>query len=95
MRQAFGFTGESEASAPREIIPKAGDEFTVLERWLDLDSSGQVSGDAFQEGKTLTFGQRMFTWKTLDAAAGDYAVGFVVEDLDGNQQQALTRITVR
>jgi hypothetical protein len=48
-----------------------------------------------QEGNTLTFGQQMFTWKTLDAAAGDYAVGFVVEDLDGNKKEALTRITVK
>ena len=53
------------------------------------------SGSVSQEGSTLTFGSKMFTWKTLDAAAGDYAVGFVVEDLDGNQQEALTRITVR
>jgi hypothetical protein len=37
----------------------------------------------------------MFTWKTLDAAAGDYVVGFIVEDLDGKAQQAFTRISVK
>jgi len=95
MRQVFGFTGESEASAPREITPSAGDRFTVREEWLDLDSNGQVSATVFQDGSTLTFGAQMFTWETLDAAAGDYALGFVVADLDGNQQQALTGITVR
>ena len=95
MRQVFVFTGESEAGAPREVTPSAGDKFTVQEKWLDMDSSGQVTGSAFQEGKTLTFGQQMFTWKTLDAAAGEYAVGFVVEDLDGNQQQSFTGITVQ
>ncbi len=50
---------------------------------------------AYQEGGTLTFGRQAFTWKTLDAAAGNYMVGFVVEDLDGNRQQSQTRITVK
>jgi len=94
MRQAFGFTGESEASAPREITPVSGDRFAVMEEWLDLNSSGQVTGRSLEEGTTLTFGSQMFTWETMDAAAGDYVVGFVVEDLDGNQQQALLQIAV-
>jgi hypothetical protein len=94
MRQVFGFTGEDEASAPREIIPNAGDTFTVLETWLELDSNGQIANTVTQPGRTLTFSDQMFTWKTLDAAAGDYVVGFEVEDLDGNRQQSRTRITV-
>jgi len=94
MRQAYGFTGESQASAPREITPAAGDRFTVLEQWLDLDGSGQVTGTTTEEGETLTFGNEMLTMKTLDAAAGEYVVGFVVEDLDGQRQQAFTRISV-
>ena len=44
---------------------------------------------------SLVFGKQTFTWKTLDAAAGNYFVGFVVEDLDGNRQQSLIRITVK
>ncbi|MDD5591207.1 MAG: clostripain-related cysteine peptidase [Dehalococcoidales bacterium] len=95
LRQVFGFTGEREASAPREITPSAGDTFTVLETWLDLDQSGEVLDTASQQGSTLTFGSEMFTWETFDAAVGEYAVGFVVEDLDGNQQQAMTRINVK
>ncbi|MDD4986542.1 MAG: clostripain-related cysteine peptidase, partial [Dehalococcoidales bacterium] len=95
LRQVFGFTGESEAGAPREITPSAGDTFTVLETWLDLDQSGEVLDTASQQGSTLTFGSGMFTWETFDAAVGEYAVGFVVEDLDGNQQQAITRINVK
>lgn len=67
----------------------------MTETWLDLDSSGNVTNTVYQEGGTLTFGKQMLTWKTLDAAAGSYMVGFVVEDLDGNRQQSLTQITVR
>ena len=48
-----------------------------------------------QEGGTLTFGDQMFTWEVPDAAAGDYVVGFVVDNLDGNRQQAFKEVTVR
>ena len=94
MRQVFGFTGDGETGAPREIIPQAGDTFTIAETWMDLDESGQVVKNATQEGGTLTFGAEPFTWKELDAAAGDYIVGFIVEDLDGNAQEVYTQVTV-
>lgn len=95
LRQVFGFTGQEMEGAPREVVPTPGDTFTVLERWLDLDSQGRVTKVAYQKGKTLTFGDRPFKWQTLDAAAGDYIVGFIVEDLDGNQTAAYTQITVK
>ena len=95
MRQVFGFTGEDMEGAPREILPSPGDTFTVLERWLDLDAQGNVKTVANQKGKTLTFGSQPFKWQTLDAAAGSYVVGFIVEDLDGNQTTAYTQVTVQ
>ncbi len=95
LRQAFGFTGEEMEGAPREILPLAGDTFTVLERWLDLDAQGNVQKTAYQTGKTLTFGGQPFKWQTLDAAAGSYVVGFIVEDLDGNQTVSYTQLTVQ
>jgi hypothetical protein len=94
MRQVFGFTGSSEAGAPREITPNSGDTFTVTETWLDVDSNGNIVNTVTRPGNTLTFSDQMFTSVTKDAAAGDYVVGFDVEDLDGNRQQQLTQITV-
>lgn len=94
LQHVFGFT-EGEAGAPREIIPQAGDTFTVKEKWLDLDAAGQVTGTAFQEGGTLVFSGQPFTWSEIYAAAGEYVVGFIVEDLDGNQRAAYTQILVR
>ncbi|HEX7973180.1 MAG TPA: hypothetical protein VF498_02135, partial [Anaerolineales bacterium] len=54
MRQVFGFTDPNETGGACEIIPQAGDTFTILEKWLDLDASGQVSQPATQEGPVLT-----------------------------------------
>jgi hypothetical protein len=90
----FGFTGEGGAGAPREIIPQPGDSFTVLERWLDLDARGSVVQESAQAGGTLVFGDQNFVWEEMYAAPGDYIVGFVVEDLDGNPYQVYEQVRV-
>ncbi len=95
LRQVFGFTGDETTGAPREIIPEPGDRFTILENWMDLDQNGKVVQRATQQGDTLTFGRQPFTWKELDAAAGNYVVGFIVEDLDGNATATYAPVTVR
>jgi hypothetical protein len=95
LTQVFGFTGENGTGAPREIIPQAGDTFTILEKWLDLDAQGNVVQEATQPGDTLTFGNRMFTWTEMDAAPGDYLVGFIVSDLDGAKKEVYTRVSVQ
>ena len=61
---------------------------------MDLDEQGRVVNQATEEGETLTFGEAMFTWSTLDAAPGDYVVGLIAEDLDGNKQQVYAQVTV-
>lgn len=93
MRQVFGFTDPNETGGACEIIPQAGDTFTILEKWLDLDASGQVSQPATQEGPVLTIGSQPFKWKEVYAAPGDYIVGFIVQDLDGNSQEVYTQVT--
>ncbi len=47
-----------------------------------------------ENGKTLTFGSQPFKWVELYAAQGQYVVGFIVQDLDGNQYPVYTPITV-
>ena len=94
LQQVFGFTGADSTGAPREILPEPGDTVTVLEQWLDLDSSGNVVERVLEQGDTLTFGSEPLRWVELDAAVGDYIVGFIVEDLDGNQQQVFTDLRV-
>ena len=94
LRQVFGFTGQGGTGAPREIVPQAGDTFTVLEKWMDLDERGKVVQVATQEGGSLTFRDQMFAWEELDAAPGEYVVGFIVQDLDGNAFEGYTEVTV-
>ncbi|MCJ7703598.1 MAG: clostripain-related cysteine peptidase [Anaerolineales bacterium] len=94
LRQVFGFTGQVETGAPREIIPQTGDQFTVIDQWMDMDPSGKVTGMVPIEGETLTFGDDMFRWEEIYAAVGMYVVGFIVEDLDGNASPVYAQIRV-
>jgi hypothetical protein len=95
LRQVVSFTGDDQTGAPREIIPTQGDQFTIVETWMDLNQDGSVAQTAEQQGDTLTFGEQTFLWVEQDAAAGDYVVGFILQDLDGNSYRAFTQITVR
>ncbi|MEM7032056.1 MAG: clostripain-related cysteine peptidase [Chloroflexota bacterium] len=95
LRQVFGFTGQNGTGAPREIIPQTGDTFTIIENWLDLDPQGKVVQANAQQGDTLTFGSETFTWVDLDAAAGTYVVGFIVEDLDGQGIEVYQQVQVQ
>jgi hypothetical protein len=94
LRQVFGFSGEATTGAPREIIPQSGDQFTIIDQWMDLDSNGYVSGITPLAGETLTFGDEMFRWEEIYAAPGIYKVGFIIEDLDGNEYPVYTQIQV-
>ncbi|MBI3173477.1 MAG: hypothetical protein HYZ25_07150 [Chloroflexi bacterium] len=93
--QVLGYTGSDAAGAPREITPQTGDTFTLQDKWIDNVSAGDAMQASTQQGQTLTFGATPLKWQTLYAAAGQYVVGFVVEDLDGNQYPVYTSITVK
>jgi hypothetical protein len=95
LQQVVGFTGEADTGAPREIIPSTGDSFTVQETWLDLNQDGSVRERVSQDGITLFFGDDVLQWESLAAAPGRYVVGFVVEDMDGDQVQSFLPIQVR
>ena len=91
--QVFGITGSNDTGAPREITPGQGDTFTLLEKWIDNPSgNAQI---VYENGVTFTFGTEPFKWEQLYAAAGEYVVGFIIEDLDGNQYPVYTQITVQ
>jgi clostripain len=85
MTKIIGFTsGITQAiGAPRQILAQPGDKFTVLERGDDL-SQGEAGREAYvREGGTLTFSDQPFTLVTTPAPSGNYVVGIIAEDLDG------------
>ncbi len=95
LRQVMGFNQQDgDPGAPREITATAGDKFTVYETWLEPDGQGGLK-EGRQEGGTLTFREdQPFEWVELDAAAGDYVVGFIVADMEGNTTEGYTTVTV-
>jgi hypothetical protein len=95
LQRLYGFTGDQFTGAPREIQPQTGDSFTVIEEWLDLNEQGGVVERAYEAGGTLTFTDQMLAWEVMDMAAGNYVVGFIARDPDGQTQQVYTQITVR
>jgi hypothetical protein len=95
LRHVFGFNGADSTGALSEIIPQSGDSFTVQERWMDLDANGKVGNIATEAGDTLTFGDQPFTWIEQDAAAGQYVIGFIVQDLDGNKTEVYDQVVVQ
>jgi hypothetical protein len=95
LKQVYGLSGDASAGAPREIIPQAGDAFTVYNRWLEMGSDGQIAKIVSEPGQTITFGTQIPQWESLYAAAGDYVIGFIVEDLDGNRYPVYTQLTVK
>jgi hypothetical protein len=94
LTQVFGFTDYAGVGAPAEITPQTGDTFAVQQNWVTLDKNGKPSGSSLQYGETLTFGSSMFTWEEVYAAPGEYQLGIIVEDMDGNQTQSAASITV-
>jgi hypothetical protein len=94
LQQVFGFTGEGSTGAPREILPEAGDAFTLLEKWMELDENGQVTSISYQEGDTLTFSDQPFSWEEMYAAPGEYVVGYLVQDLDGKVYPVYASVNV-
>ena len=89
--QIFGFTGTDTAGAPREITPTEGDTFTIANKWLTNGGQDII----YEDGDTLTFGAAPFTWEQIYAPAGEYVVGFLVSDLDGNVFTSNTQVTVQ
>ena len=93
--QVFGYKGNNTAGAPAEITPEIGDTFTLSQKWMELDSSGNVSKIVYEDGDTLTFAGDPFEWEQVYAPDGSYLVGFLVSDMDGNLTEAYTQVTVR
>ncbi len=93
MKNIYGYTGELFTGSTRQITPQPGDTFTILEEWLDFDENPEGEyWDYF--GATMTFGDQTFEWVPYYGYLGDYVLGILVEDLDGNMYAEYKYVTV-
>jgi hypothetical protein len=92
-KSIYGFSGANGMGAPREITPKAGDQFTIYEQWIESDEEGNEVINEYL-GDTLTFGGQPFTVTAYDALPGEYSVGISVVDLSGNAVAEYAAVTV-
>ena len=93
--KVMGYNGTEKTGSPAQITPTAGDTFTVLRKWFEVDSNGTVTNTVSEAGDTLTFGDTPFTWKQSYAPAGNYVIGFIITDNDGNQKASYANIAVK
>ncbi|MEW5941399.1 MAG: hypothetical protein AB1750_17170, partial [Chloroflexota bacterium] len=89
----FGFEGDGGTGAPHEITPQPGDQFTIYEEWLEFDTNPDGEFVDYLGG-TMTFGDQPFFWQPYYAYAGDYILGILVEDLNGNIYFEYALVTV-
>jgi hypothetical protein len=92
-KSIFGFSGPDGTGAPREITPREGDQFTLLEEWIESDEDGNMVNNTYP-GETLTFSGQPFTVTAYDAYAGDYVLAITVTDLFGNEVSEYAAVTV-
>lgn len=75
--------GNNAVILPRERIPVPGDQFMMLDTWWTVGQNGEIE-DSYQEGNVLSFSDEpLYTVSKGDADPGEYAIGIMVEDMDG------------
>ena len=88
------FVGGDGVGAPYEVSPNVGDSFSPSRRWMDLDSSGNVSGTSFDQNESFSFSGGLVSLGSQFLPSADYLVGILVSDMDGNITPVYTQITV-
>ena len=80
-------------AAAREVYPTAGDQFTVIENWLEFDQN--PDGEFLDyDGGTLEFTDEPMRFIAYAPRGGLYVFGIAVEDMDGNLTYQMIGLTV-
>ena len=93
MQDVFGFNGEGGSGAPAQITPQAGDTFTIYDEWLEFDKNPDGEFTDYLGG-TMTFGDTPFQFVPYNAYPGNYILGIIVEDLNGNTYPGFVEVVV-
>ncbi len=96
--EVYGFAGTADGfGAPSQITPQPGDRFVVADWWLEEGEGGEVVWN-YYDGYAITFTgeeDQVIQWWSYDADPGDYLLGFIVEDMEGNLYEQYSWVTVQ
>lgn len=67
-----------------EITPQAGDHFTDYVQYYTYDSSDNPTYNYVLSDDVFTWGEQGFSFYSSYPADGQYAVGIIAYDFDGN-----------
>ena len=67
-----------------EITPQAGDHFTDYVQYYTYDSSHNPTYNYVLSDDVFTWGEQGFSFYSSYPADGQYAVGIIAYDFDGN-----------
>jgi clostripain len=90
--KVMGFNDEEDNGPQHEITLQEGDQFIILDKSISTDKNSNREYH-FKEAGKLTFDGTPWTWDVQTAQAGDYVVGFIAEDMDGNRYEQFAEIT--
>lgn len=90
--QIMAYSDENDSGPISEITPTEGDSVTFYDQWISTADGDQEI--EYTESDTLEFGDTTWYWEAEDAEAGEYVIGVIVEDMDGNTTEEYTTLSV-
>ena len=88
--------GNNSIEIPTILTPKPGDQFMNMQTHVTFDDNGQFDTFEYYEGNTVTFGDQSISCAEFESAdPGEYAIGIMVEDMDGIYNWFLGPVTVK
>ena len=81
---AFPDADSNGASNPVEITPQPGDHFTDYVQYYTYDSNNEPIYDYVLSDDVFTWGEQGFSFYSSYPVDGQYAVGIIAYDFDGN-----------
>jgi hypothetical protein len=90
----YVYTSTDDMGALTQITPAEGDTFTPMERGYNLDPNATEAEVTRSADGTLTYGPDGFSITEIEVQPGEYVVGFLAEDLDGQVSEQYADVTV-
>lgn len=91
--QVMGFSTTNPVGPQHEITPEKGDQFSILHQYIPMTDTGGETETVYKEAGRLTFGDTPWTWEEHEAAKGQYLIGIIAEDQDGNSYAEYVAVT--